>query len=237
MFERLTTCCSRPCPAVPPVGAARVGGHERPRGRCSRWAASTPTPASGTPPASPPPRCRRASPTTACRSAVQLVGRPDDEATLLSLAAQIEAERPLGGPPPAGLPRPRRRRAREVRIHDTLSGELRAAGAARARQGGHLRLRSDRLRAACTWATRGPSWCSRCSSASSSTRATRSTLVENVTDVNDKIYDAAREAGVPSAGAGARDDRPLRGGHRRPGARPPRPRAQGERDDRRRSWR
>ena len=25
------------------------------------------------------------------------------------------------------------------------------------------------------------------------------TLVENVTDVNDKIYDAAREAGVPSA--------------------------------------
>jgi amidase len=25
---------------------------------------------------------------------VQLVGRPDDEATLLSLAAQIEAERP-----------------------------------------------------------------------------------------------------------------------------------------------
>ena len=28
------------------------------------------------------------------------------------------------------------------------------------------------------------------------------TLVANVTDVNDKIYDAAREAGVPSAGAG-----------------------------------
>ena len=27
------------------------------------------------------------------------------------------------------------------------------------------------------------------------------TLVENVTDVNDKIYDAAREAGVPSARA------------------------------------
>ena len=44
------------------------------------------------------------------------------------------------------------------------------------------------------------------------------TLVENVTDVNDKIYDAAREAGVPSAGAGRRDDRPLRGGHRRASA-------------------
>jgi len=28
---------------------------------------------------------------------VQLVGRPDDEATLLSLAAQIEAERPWDG--------------------------------------------------------------------------------------------------------------------------------------------
>jgi amidase len=29
--------------------------------------------------------------------AVQLVGRPHDEATLLSLAAQIEAERPWAG--------------------------------------------------------------------------------------------------------------------------------------------
>ena len=33
------------------------------------------------------------------------------------------------------------------------------------------------------------------------------TLVENVTDVNDKIYDAAREAGVPSEQLAARDDR------------------------------
>ena len=40
-------------------------------------------------------------------------------------------------------------------------------------------------------------------------------LVENVTDVNDKIYDAAHEAGRPSAGARRRDDRPLRGRHRR----------------------
>ena len=32
------------------------------------------------------------------------------------------------------------------------------------------------------------------------------TLVENITDINDKIYDAAREAGVPSRAARARDD-------------------------------
>ena len=44
------------------------------------------------------------------------------------------------------------------------------------------------------------------------------TLVENVTDVNDKIYDAAREAGVPSARAGRGDDRPLRERHRRASA-------------------
>ena len=36
----------------------------------------------------------------------------------------------------------------------------------------------------------------------------------NVTDVNDKIYDAARERGVSSEELAARDDRRLRGGHR-----------------------
>ena len=36
------------------------------------------------------------------------------------------------------------------------------------------------------------------------------TLVANVTDINDKIYDAARAAGPAVGGAGARDDRPLR---------------------------
>jgi amidase len=35
--------------------------------------------------------------------AVQLVGRPNDEATLLSLAAQIEAERPWGQQRPSGF--------------------------------------------------------------------------------------------------------------------------------------
>ena len=59
------------------------------------------------------------------------------------------------------------------------------------------------------------------------------TLVENVTDVNDKIYDAAREAGVPSAELARRDDRALRGRHRPARARPPRPRAARRRDDRR----
>ena len=46
--------------------------------------------------------------------------------------------------------------------------------------------------AASTSATRARSWSSACSSASSSTRATTVTLVVNVTDVNDKIYAAAR---------------------------------------------
>ena len=41
------------------------------------------------------------------------------------------------------------------------------------------------------------------------------TLVTNVTDVNDKIYDAARERGRAAARAGARDDRRLHGRHRR----------------------
>ena len=35
--------------------------------------------------------------------AVQLMGRPNDEATLLSLAAQIEAERPWAQQRPSGF--------------------------------------------------------------------------------------------------------------------------------------
>ena len=46
---------------------------------------------------------------------------------------------------------------------------------------------------------RGRSWSSRCSSGFSITRATRSTFVANVTDINDKIYAAARQAGIGSA--------------------------------------
>ncbi len=37
------------------------------------------------------------------------------------------------------------------------------------------------------------------------------TFVANITDVNDKIYDAAREQGVPSEAAGSRDDRAATG--------------------------
>ena len=51
------------------------------------------------------------------------------------------------------------------------------------------------------------------------------TLVANITDINDKIYVAAREAGVPSERAGARDDPALHRRHRAAGARPARPRA------------
>ena len=57
------------------------------------------------------------------------------------------------------------------------------------------------------------------------------TLVINLTDVNDKIYDAAREAGGPSAELARRDDRRLHRRHRPPRARPPRRRAARHRDD------
>ena len=57
-------------------------------------------------------------------------------------------------------------------------------------------------------------------------------LVVNVTDVNDKIYDAARERGVPSERARARDDGRLRRGHGPARPRPPRRGAEGHRGDR-----
>ncbi len=58
------------------------------------------------------------------------------------------------------------------------------------------------------------------------------TLVVNITDVNDKIYDAAAPCGSPQRGAGRGDDRVLPRRHRRPGPRAPGPRAPGLRDDR-----
>ena len=50
-------------------------------------------------------------------------------------------------------------------------------------------------------------------------------LVINLTDVNDKIYDAAAARAVPSQELAARDDRALHRRHRRARARAPRPRA------------
>ena len=57
-------------------------------------------------------------------------------------------------------------------------------------------------------------------------------FVANITDVNDKIYDAARERGVASAELAARDDGRLRRGHGRARPRPARRRAARHRDDR-----
>ena len=96
---------------------------------------------------------------------------------------------------------------REIRVHDTRSGELNAARAARPRHGSASTPAGRPSTAASTSATRGRSSSSACSSAFSSTRATRSTLVINVTDVNDKIYDAAAPRRRPSVELAARDDR------------------------------
>ena len=122
---------------------------------------------------------------------------------------------------------------REVRIKDTLSGEL----AARCRPGPAARSGSTPVgrppTARSTSATRGRSSSSRCCAASSRTRATAPSLVINLTDVNDKIYDAAGERGVSLLRARRGDDRRLHGRYRPARPRPPRSRAEGDRDDRR----
>ena len=56
------------------------------------------------------------------------------------------------------------------------------------------------------------------------------TLVENITDINDKIYDAAREPGVPSEQLAREMTDAYRADTDRLGAGPARPRAAGERD-------
>ena len=88
-------------------------------------------------------------------------------------------------------------RVRQLRIHDTLSGEVVPVEPS---DGGRVGIYAcgptvyGRLHVG----TRVRTSSSRCSSASSSTRATTRRSSINVTDVNDKIYDAARERGVPS---------------------------------------
>ena len=101
---------------------------------------------------------------------VQLIGRPDDEATLLRPGRSDRGRAPVGGPPPAG--RIASPAVREIRLHDTLSGSVKALEPRE--PGGWASTPAARpSTGACTSATRGRSWSSRCSSASSSTRGTR----------------------------------------------------------------
>ena len=98
---------------------------------------------------------------------------------------------------------------REVRIRDTLSGEPRPLEPREPPEVGiyacgptvYSRIHVGNARPYVIFAA--------AAAASSPTRATSRRVVINVTDVNDKIYDAAREAGVPSAEHAARDDRRL----------------------------
>ena len=161
---------------------------------------------------------------------VQLVGRPDSEETLLSLAAQLEAERPWAGPP--RRPSLVAAAVREVRLHDTLSGELRpleprepprvgiyACGPtvyARVHVGQRAAVRGLRAPAALPRA-RGL----RAHAGRERHRRERQDLRRRP------------RAGRLERGAGAGDDRRLRGGHRPPRPRAARRRAQGQRDDRR----
>ena len=119
---------------------------------------------------------------------------------------------------------------REIRLHDTRSGELLAL---RPRDPGKVGIY------AC-----GPTVYSRIHIGNARPfvvfsllkrflehEAMRVTLVVNVTDVNDKIYAAARAQGRPSEDAGEGNDRALLRRHRCARARSPRSRAAGLGED------
>ena len=84
---------------------------------------------------------------------------------------------------------------REVRIKDTLSGELSRSSRASRPRGRDLRLRADRLLRGSTSATPAPTSSSCCCARFLAHEGYEPRLVINVTDVNDKIYDAARASG------------------------------------------
>ena len=124
---------------------------------------------------------------------------------------------------------------REVRLQDTLSGSCaRWSRASRARSASTPAAPPSTR--AYTWATPGPFVVFALLKRFLEREGLEVTLVENVTDVNDKIYDGRARGGRAQRGAGAGDDRPLRGRHRPPGPRPPRPRAAGRRRRWTRSW-
>ena len=119
---------------------------------------------------------------------------------------------------------------REVRIRDTLSGELRTLDPDR--RGRHLRLRPDRLQPH-PHRQRPPLRRLLAVRPLPALGGLPARLVINVTDINDKIYAAAGAGGRALGGVRRADDRRLLRGHRPARPRPARRRAAGDRDDRR----
>ena len=99
-----------------------------------------------------------------------------------------------------------RARMREVRIHDTLTRRACARSSRATRRAWASTPAGRPSTAACTSATRGPYVVFSLLKRFLEHEGYEATFVANITDVNDKIYDAARERGVPSERAGARDD-------------------------------
>ena len=119
---------------------------------------------------------------------------------------------------------PRRGRAQGAREVEPR----RLQGAARGRV---PRLAAPQRDRQSTSATRGRSWSRCCCAASWEAPGLEPRLVINVTDINDKIYDAARAGRRAVRPSSRRDDPRLHRGHRSPGSRPPRRRAAGDGDD------
>ena len=90
-------------------------------------------------------------------------------------------------------------RVREIRLHDTLSGRAAAPRAARARTRSGIYACGPTVYGRVHVGNARPFVVFALLKRFLEHEGLEVTLVENVTDVNDKIYDAAREAGVPSA--------------------------------------
>ena len=197
LLRRATTCCSRRSTRCRRGGPAS-GRASAPCARCSAWCRSSRFTGEWNLTGQPAISVPGGTSDDGLPIGVRSSGAHGDEATLIAPRRAARGRAALDGPSAAcrlsSLPR-----VRQLRIHDTLTGEVVARRAARRADRSASTPAGRRSTARIHVGNARPFVVFSLLKRFLEHEGYDATLVVNVTDVNDKIYDAARERGVPSA--------------------------------------